>query len=213
MTEHSQDFWKGCSRTFLKQPVIRHRIRIIWRPLEIYLCFSNPNTYHTDYISGNWEQQSDHSLWPYWIKSERDSIYNSCDDFQLDIPITHPSLPILRPSKNKCCVNLMSSCIDCSDSPSVWKDSRCGLPSSDLYMLNLHLKSLETALTSWSNVQLFKQHLNLSAVRPWVQHGTRANSEIPDMTQNLFQLHLHSNLWFKLIVLDKVCDPKFNIST
>ena len=91
--------------------LLRYRIRTIRRPPEIYLSFSNPNTYHTDYISGYWEQQSDHSLWPYWIKSERDSIWNSCDDFQLDIPNTQPSLPILRPSKNKCCVSLMSSCI------------------------------------------------------------------------------------------------------
>ena len=34
--------------------------------------------WHTDYISDNWEKQLQHHDDP-WIKSDRDSIHNSCD--------------------------------------------------------------------------------------------------------------------------------------
>ena len=53
----------------------------------------------TGYISDNWEQQSQHSQWP-WIKSERDSIRNSCDVFLLFHLISRPGKGEAKRGKN-----------------------------------------------------------------------------------------------------------------
>ena len=56
------DFWKN--------------FQIFWKSCDLTL-----DTWDTDYIADNWEQQYKQLLCDLWIKSDRDSICNSCNVF------------------------------------------------------------------------------------------------------------------------------------
>ena len=45
-------------------------------------CDLTLDTWDTDYIADNWEQQYEQLLCDLWIKSDGDCIRNSCDVFQ-----------------------------------------------------------------------------------------------------------------------------------
>ena len=49
-------------------------------------CDLRLDTWDTDNIPDNWEQQYKHWHWEPWIKCDGDSIFNSCDVWSMNDP-------------------------------------------------------------------------------------------------------------------------------
>ena len=52
-------------------------------------CYLRLDTWETDYISDNWEQQYEQLHCALWIQSDGDSIRNSCDVFATGATVLH----------------------------------------------------------------------------------------------------------------------------